>query len=216
MRLSFHPLVFCLSAVCLLFSGCVSTRHSAPLGSCLTHFKAGEKLLMAEVPGITAHESSGLYKKLEKAAREAGLQPAYAAEQEMDLRLHQVRPNADTASLAALQKLGYTYYLRVHIEGLTATQSYAHTSAEEKKDTYPATPPAYQKEEDVSKARLTFQLYTTDERRLIYTLVTQTEMRSLILPEKDGGDHAVNLSDKAMATQKAMSKGVAKLFSSCQ
>ncbi|WP_181304496.1 hypothetical protein [Rufibacter sp. XAAS-G3-1] len=217
MRFSFLSGFGLLAITLALLTGCVSTKHAAPLGGCLVNFKAGDQLLMAEIPGISPYESAALYKILEKKASEAGVQPAYAVEQEMDLRLHQVKPTADTASLAALQKLGYAYYLRVQVEGKEAPESYTHTSAEERREADAALTPAnFRKEEDVSKAQLTFSLYTTDERRLIYTLVTTTEMRALPIAENDGDLHTVNLSKASMAIQKAMTKGVKKLLESCR
>jgi tRNA(Leu) C34 or U34 (ribose-2'-O)-methylase TrmL len=204
-------------ALLLALAGCVSTKHTSPLGGCLVNFASGDRVLMAEVPGLSGYESSKLYQTLEKITKEKGVLPAYAAEQEMELRLHQVKPSGDTASLAALQKLGYTYYLRVQVEGKETTEGYTHTTAQEKREAASnVAPPSFRKDDDVTSARLTFSLYATDERRLAYTLITKTEMRPLPIPDHDGDEHAVNLSTSSMAIQKAMTKGVKKLFESCK
>jgi len=172
---------------------------------------------MAEIPGLSTFESAELYQTFEKQAREAGVQPAYAVEQEMDMRLHQIKPTADTASLAALQKLGYAYYVKIEVEGKEAEETYSHATAEEVAEArQKMAQGVVQRAPDPTKARLTFSLYTTDERRLIYSQVTTTEMSSLPLPENDGDQSSVNLSSAAMAIQKAMTKGTKKLLANCK
>lgn len=201
-------------------TGCIpSTRYSSSIGGCSTALVSGESVLMGEVMGISANQSYELYQKLESQIREAGLKPAYAVEQEMYLRMQGIRPEMpmDSSNLAKIQQMGYAYYLELSVGNQAAGLGYTSASAEEKREMqqYGSTPSS-----DNTKAAVMFRLYSTQARKLAYTLTTTTEISGVTLPNKDNengyrGSTSVNMSTIGMAVDKALQKGTKRLLENC-
>lgn len=177
-------------------------------------------MLMGEAVGVTANQSYELYQKLEPQVKEAGLQPAYAVEQDMYLRMHGIRPEiaTDSSSLAKMKQMGYAYYLKLSVGNQAAGLGYSSVSAEEKREMqqYGGTPSG-----DNTSAAVKFELYSTQTQELVYTLATTTEMSGVTLPKQDQengyrGSSTVNMSTISMAVDKALQKGAKRLLEDCK
>ncbi|WP_299759145.1 hypothetical protein [uncultured Pontibacter sp.] len=214
-------LAFALLLLLVLVSGCIpSTQFTSSAGGCPTALVAGEKLLIGEAFGITPNRSYELYQMLDSQVKEAGIQPAYAVEQDMYLRVQGVKPETatDTSNLAKMQQMGYAYYLELAVGNQAAGLGYASVSAAEKREMqqYNVSPT-----QDNTKATVKFNLYSTQAKKLIYTLTTTTEISPVTLPKQDQanghrGSTSVNLSSISMAVDKAFQKGTQKLFEDCK
>jgi len=175
--------------------------------------------LVGEMTGISSYQSYELYQQLEKQLSEAGLQPAYVVEQEMDLRMRGVKPAAatDTSQLAVLQQLGYAHFLKISAVDLTDRAGLYPVSAAEEKELQAG----YGKREDSdSKATMRFDLYATDSRRLVYRLSASTNMGGLPLPgrttEEGQGSVTVSAATSERVLAKALQKGTKKLLQACR
>ncbi|WP_139217808.1 hypothetical protein [Pontibacter chinhatensis] len=176
-------------------------------------------MLLGEAAGVPANQSYELYQMLEPQLREAGLQPAYAVEQDMDLRMHGIRPETatDASSLAKMEQMGYAYYLRWAVGNQAAGLGYTSVSAGERQEVQQF---GGKLESGNTKASVTFELYSTQTRKLVYTLTATTEMAGLTVPNKDQenghrGSSSVNVSTISMAVSRASLKDVKRLLENC-
>ncbi|MCJ8165652.1 hypothetical protein MKJ04_12440 [Pontibacter sp. E15-1] len=174
---------------------------------------------MGEPVGVSANQSYELYQKLEPQVREAGLQPAYAVEQDMYLRMYGIRPEVatDPSSLAKMQQMGYAYYFELTVGSLAEGMAYASNTADEIRQMkqYNST-----QDREETKATVRFKLYSTQTRKLVYTLSATTEMTGISLPNKDQEDGyrgrtTINASTVSMAVDKALKKGAKRLLENC-
>lgn len=205
----------------IILSGCIgSTKHTAIPGGCLKALQAGDRVLVGAIPKLSAHRSYQLYQQLEQEFSQRGLATAYVVEQEYDLARNGVKPNVapDSATLGQMRKLGYTYYLELAVGDVAEGMGYMRTSAQEQREIQQGYGTA---ESDDSKATVHFKLYSTEERKAIYTLVTTTKMSGITLPGKEYEDgyrssSTVNLSTATLATEKALKKGAKELMDQCK
>lgn len=214
---SVGALVCCL----ILLSSCIgSTRHTAIPGGCPKAFQTSDRILVGSIPGLSAHRSHQLYQQLEQEFAQKGIATAYVVEQEYDLARQGIQPNPapDSATLAQMQKAGYTYYLELAVGGVASGMGYARTSAQEQKEIQQGYGTVGV---DDSKATVHFKLHSTDQKKQIYTLATTTKLSPLTLPGnkyEDGyrSSSTVNLSTESRATERALKKGVAELLDNCK
>lgn len=205
----------------MLLSGCIgSTRHTAIPGGCPKAFQSNDRILVGSIPGLSAHRSHQLYQQLEQGFGQQGIATAYVAEQEYDLARQGIQPHPapDSTTLAQLHKAGYTYYLELAIGDVAEGMGYVRTSAQEQKEIQQGYGTA---ETDDSKATVHFRLYSTIEKKQVYTLATTTKLSGVTLPGnkyEDGyrNSSTVNLSTASRATEKALKKGVAELLENCK
>lgn len=173
-----------------------------------------------EAAGISANQSYQLYEQLEEQVKEGGLQPAYAVEQDVYLLMDGIKPKevTDTSNLAKLQRLGYDYYLKLTVGNQVPGLGYTSVSAKEKREMQQYG--GAQGQDDETRATVQFVLYSTRERKPVYTLTTTTKMLALSLPKDDyengyRGSTAVNASTISMAVEKALQKGTKRLLKNC-
>ncbi|MDB5261642.1 MAG: hypothetical protein JWQ14_923 [Adhaeribacter sp.] len=198
----------------LFCTGCIQTKYVVAPGGCQQALSAGEKILVAEAKGISPHQSYGMYQKLKSHYKQTNLNLAYAREEEFDLLAHQINAKNDTSNLAAMQRLGYNYYLIWAVSELQDGNIHEWVSAEEVKS-LARQQKIYEPEKEGSKAKLFLELYATKDRKLIYKLATSTTIRYLELPGKKGGRTYYNASDQEMALNKALKKSAKKLQQAC-
>lgn len=198
-------------------SSCVSfTKFTVAPGGCQQIFKTGEKMLMAEIEGISAYQSSLLYQKLVQRISLAGLQPAYAAAEDMNLRLHQITTNADSVNLDRMhQQLNFEYYLKIQLLDSKSGEVYGTFSKETVEAKQANLLPLDDEEPEYTHAVVQLLLYSTSAKKLIYKLTTTTEMHPVTFPKKDGGEHFVNASDSGRALTKAIHKSTKKMLKGC-
>lgn len=208
----------------LLFvlNSCISgTKYTSSPGGCPRAFVTGKKVLMGEIAGISSNQSYEQYEELKEQFTEAGLQADYIVEQEMDIRMHGVRPGEETDSsgLTILHGLGYDYFLQISVNGLKAGAGYNRVSADDKRQIqngYAALT------EDDTKAIVRFELYSTQKKRVVYTLDAATKMSGITIPDRDTqeggyrGKTTFNLSSITMAVDKAFKKGTKNFLKECQ
>ncbi len=168
---------------------------------------------MAEIEGISPYQSSLFYQSLNKKIIAKNLLLAYAAEEDMNLRLHQITAKSDTSNLKRMSNLSYNYYLKIKLLNSKSGEVYGTFSKEtvEAKRFY--SPP--EEEPEYTSAVVQFSLYSTSAKKLIYTLTTTTEMRPVNLSKKDGGQRFYNLSDSRQALNKAFNKSVKRMLKDC-
>lgn len=204
-----------------LLNSCISsTNYTSSVGGCPKVFRSGEKILMGEMTGVSPNQSYEFYEQFAERVSKSGLRPYYAVEQEMDLRVHGIKPieAIDSSSLVILQRLGYDYYIKVNIGNTSSGTGYTSVSAAEQRELqtgYGA------KEENNTKASVVFELYSTSRKQLIYTLAATTAMEAVTIPSKETengyrGSKSINLSTTPIAVKKAFNKGVERLLQACQ
>ncbi|WP_276499052.1 hypothetical protein [Pontibacter litorisediminis] len=197
-----------------------STTYTSSVGGCPKAFKSGERVLMGEATGISPHQSYRLYQQFADEVKEAGLVPSYAVEQEMVLRMHGIQPGmaADSSSLSVMQRLGYNYFIKVHVGNTASGTGYNSVSAAEQRELQAG---YGTQAEDETKASVTFELYATGSRQRIYTLAATTSMGGVTLPNRDTengyrGSKSANLSSVTQAIDMAFKKGVKKVLEECR
>ncbi len=175
---------------------------------------------MGEATGISPHQSYRLYQQFADEVKEAGLVPSYAVEQEMVLRMHGIQPGmaADSSSLSVMQRLGYNYFIKVHVGNTASGTGYNSVSAAEQRELQAG---YGTQAEDETKASVTFELYATGSRQRIYTLAATTSMGGVTLPNRDTengyrGSKSANLSSVTQAIDMAFKKGVKKVLEECR
>ncbi|GAB3811611.1 hypothetical protein GCM10028895_01900 [Pontibacter rugosus] len=181
---------------------------------------AGQKVLIGEATGVSQQQSYELYQQVEEQMKEAGVQPYYVVEQEMDLRMNGLQPGAstDTSNLAVMERLGYAYYLKAAVNGIESGTGYNRISAAEQRELQAG----YGREpEDNTKAIVNYTLYSTSTKQVVYTLAAKTTMTGISIPEKEiengyRGSKTVNLATTPLAVQKAYKKGIKKILENCQ
>lgn len=200
--------------LCISFSSCVSsTKFSYATGGCQEAFKADEKLLMAEIEGISAYQSSLFYQQLVDKINAAGIQLVYAADEDMNLRLHQVTAKPDSINLHTMHQLHLNYYLKIKLLDSKSGEVYGTYSKETVDARQLYSSPA--EEPDYTRAALQISLYSTDAKRLIYNLTVTTEMRPVTMSKKNGGQRYYNISNARQAIQKALNKGIKRMLKDC-
>lgn len=220
-----HPFTFVRSIISQFFlvvfiTSCIpATQYTSSVGGCPTALVSGDKILLGEVAGVTTNQAYELYKQLEPLAREAGLLPAYAVEQEMYLRMNGIKPQAaaDTSNLSKMHQMGYRYYLQLSVGNSRSGFGYTSASAQENKEIqqYGNNPT-----NNNTTGAITFELYSTQNRKLIYTLSTNTELSGVTLPGKHSengyrNSTSLNTGTTSMALEKSLKKGALKLLSDC-
>lgn len=204
-----------------LLNSCIpSTNYTSSVGGCPKVFRSGEKILMGEMTGVSPNQSYEFYEQFAERVSKSGLRPYYAVEQEMDLRVHGIKPNEaiDLSSLVILQRLGYDYYIKVNIGSTSSGTGYSSVSAAEQRELQSG---YGTKEENNTKASVVFELYSTSKKQLIYTLAATTAMEAVTIPSKETengyrGSKSINLSTTPIAVKKAFNKGVERLLQACQ
>lgn len=205
----------------IVLNSCIgSTKHTAIPGSCLKALQTGDRILVGTIPKLSAQRSYQLYQQLEQEIGQRGISTAYVVEQEFDLAKNGLKTDAapDSINLALMRKLGYTYYLELAVGNVASGMGYVRTSVQDQREIQQGYGKA---ESDDSKATVHFKLYSTEERKAVYTLATTTKLSGVTLPGKEQEDgyrssSTVNLSTASLATDKALKKGIREMLDKCK
>lgn len=197
-------------------SGCISTRYQG-MTTCPVALLPTDKVLVPYLHPIPLASSVYYFRNLKKQFDKQKIPVRYAPEEEWSLKAAGIQNPVDTVYFPALRREGYTHLLL--IERLSTREAegnlnvYTAWEISQLDLPYPA---ARSLEGMDHQATLRFRVQALDTRTTLFAGTVRTNISPLVKQDDDGGRTLVNLGSVEMATGKALTKGVKRLFEKCK
>jgi hypothetical protein len=156
------------------------------------------------------------YEPMRKKFSDKGIDAKYVLEEEWNLKAAGIGNPTDTAYSEKLIKLGYKYLL--FVKGVEKQSSEIYSRNPEN-DFDPSQNKLYNDaaiEETTTKTKLYFEMFSLEQKRVIFATSTETSISPITLPSKNGGQTNINFSSDKSATSIAMKKTAKRLIKLCR
>ena len=199
-----------------LISGCIGTRYQG-MTTCPTALTSTDKVLVPYLHPIPLATSATYFRYMKKRFDAQKIPVFYAPEEEWTLKAVGIQNPLDTAQFPALLRQGYTHLLLIERVGTREADGSlnVYTAWEVSQLDIP-----YQAARSLEgmdhQATLSFGLLALSTRQILFGGTVRTTISPLGKRDDDGGRTYLNLGSVDMATGKALTKGVKRLFAKCK